>query len=606
MAKKLTEKQKEEMKKIVNNEDIKIRQKYLTIINKKRYDSFLENLEVCYNNYLKRLITELPRVIDLFVFINKELYYLNNRTAQLIPLRDKDFKNLIKNHLGSISGFVNTDALQTYIKTLRTFSNIKYTVNPFEKENKILVDKDKREITVIKNKIYLKKPKVPEISEEQQQKIIKDYMEHWGNNNEFIDFLDFVIYMRFTQDRKKSFLNLNAMTNWGKGFLIGIFSETLNIGIKVVDSDLKEDKPLGFTENQFLNASVLFIDEFKKFRNHLFTITHELQLEPKFGFKTSVPLFAKILLNFDKSESFTYLVDKQITNRVIVMEIKTKKELQDRELYFKDKVNYKLTIANYIYNYFNKIIEKLTKKGEVEANKIADKRLQEIYKKYSIKNTFNIEETIKETIYTFLLKIKEETDRLTLNEQKIKTNIYIEQGNFYITKTIQTLINILQNELDETEFSKIKYKKGSLLSILEKEQKTYRINKIPKKAVKITLDEIQEYLDKNIEISECDNNFKAPINFIYELRRYLDIKDYEFEIENDEITFYTIQKYSLNELNEQLRQIYDCNKEEMLKQFADNIRVYASLREINEIYNQIPQEEKEVIEITEEELENAL
>ena len=576
------------------------REEYLKYFNDKRYIKFLKDLSVAEEKHLRVLKIKIEELINKFVFINNKCFYLNTKNAKLVEITKTDFKTLIDFEIGALAGFFNLDSFYTFLKIIRTFNNIVYRLDPFAKEKTIKINKEKNEVVVINNNIYLKEPEKVDLNSEEAKDILNDYKKHFENKFDY--FLDFIIYTRFTSNRKKSFLNLNAKSNWGKGFLMSIFTEILEAGVAITETDLREDRAGGLTPDMLQNSLVLFIDEFKKFSNHLFKVTHSINLEPKFSFKTNVEIFAKVLLNADKSESFNYLVDEQVSNRVLLIEIKNKKRLDDRELYKKNNYKYRLIIANYIYNYFKEATNELTKKTKEEAELIANKKLQEIYKKYSITTNYNVEDIIREAIYNFLLKIRNEEDRLTNTEQKIATNIYFEQNNFYITKTIQTLMNILENELDATEYSKVKFKKGMILEILEKEQKTYRINKIPKKAIKISLDEIQEYLDKNVEIAECNNNFKTPMDFIYSLRRYLEIEDNEFEIKDNEITFYTIQKYTLKQLNEDLRLVYDCNKEEMLQQFANNIKVYSSLKEINQIYNEIPEEEKEVIEITEEEL----
>jgi len=582
------------------------RDKLINILEKKRYTKFLKDLSAANETHLQALIEKTKEMIDKFVFINNNLYYLNNVKAELIQQTKTDMQNTLQFELGFLGKFFDVSLFYTFLKITRTFKNVKYTIDPFSDINKIEIDNKKNEIKIIKKNILISNPDKKykiNISKKEYEEIIEDYKKHFLNKLD--DFLDFIIYTRFTIDRKKSFLNLNAPSNWGKGFLMSIFNEDLEAGIRIEDTDLVEGKAGGLTETQFLNSFVLFIDEFKKFRNHLFKVTHTFLVEPKFSFRFEVDVFAKILLNADKSESFSYLIDEQISNRVLLIELDNASRLTDNKLFKKNKVKYKYAVAKYIYNYITKKFEELTKMGKEKANIEADKQLQKIYYKYSIKTNYNITDIIKENLYTFLLKTKEEEDKLTPSEQKIASSIYYNNYNFYITKPVTTIMNILELELDKTEYSKVAYKRGMLLKLLEKEIKAYKINKLTRKAIKISLDEIEEYLDK-LEIFECNNNFKTPIDFIYSLRRFLDIRDDEFEIKNDEITFYTIQKYTLAELNEQLRQIYDCNKKEMLEQFANNIKVYSTLKEINKIYNEIPDEEKEVIEITEEELLNEL
>jgi len=483
------------------------REKLLQQLEKKRYTKFLKDLDSAEEKHLATLIEKTKEMIDKFVFINNNLYYLNKIKAELIQHTRIDLGNTLQFELGFLSKFFNVSLFYTFLKITRTFKNVKYLINPFFSENKIVVDSKKNEIKIIKKDILItnpdKKYKI-KITENEYEEIVEDYKKHFLGKLD--DFLDFIVYIRFTIDRKKSFLNLNALSNWGKGFLMSIFVEDLEIGMRVEISDLTEGKAGGLTEKDFLNTFVIFVDEFKKFKNNLFKVTHTFMVEPKFSFRCEVEVYAKILLNADKSESFNYLIDEQVSNRVIVMELDKAKPLTENHLYLKNKIKYKYVIAKYIYNYLMEKFKNLISLGREKANIEADRNLERIYKKYSINSNYNIKDLIKETLFSFLLKVKEEdNESLSKEEQKLANYIYINDYSFFIARPVATIMELLKLQLDNAEFSKIAFKKGMLLNdILGKELKTYKINKLPRKAIKIDFDEINKYFNK----LETDNSFE--------------------------------------------------------------------------------------------------
>jgi len=575
----------------MNREDL------LKELQKKRYTKFLKDLNVAQEKHLKILLKKIDELNDKFVFLNGNLYYINYKTAQLSEkLTKKDFAVLIDFELGALSSFFNVDYYYTFLKIIRVFNNVSFRIDPFASKKQIKINKEKKEIVIIDNKIYINKPKkLISYTKEEQEEIMKDYIEHF--QNKLNDFLDFIVYTRFTQNRKKSFLNLNAKSNWGKGFLMGIFAEKdfLDTAAIVDTNDLKEDRAVGLQPQQIQNSLVLFLDEFKKFSNHLFKITHSINIEPKFSFKQNVELFAKIMLNADKSESFNYLVDEQIANRVIIIEIKNNKKLDDRPLYLKNTLKYKQVVADFIYNYITEKINSLIKMGREKATLKAEEELRKIYNKYSIKNNFDINETIKETIYSFILKVIKENERLTKKEQDIAANLYIQDNVIYITKTISTLMQILENELDKAEFSKVKFKKGMLLDIFNKQQKTYRILCLPKKAIAISLEEIEEYLG-NIRVEKKE--FKDIDDFLMKLRHYTyDIPPSAVKyLDEDVIEFYDVID-NIDNINEQLQR-YNYDEEKFLKDYAERVEQAKKEYEIKKNFEEAiktAEEEKELI-----------
>ncbi|ACM93007.1 hypothetical protein NAMH_1505 [Nautilia profundicola AmH] len=547
--------------------------KYRNTFNMKKYGLFADYDKFQLENNpakLKTYLSVISEAVSSFISLNNDIYYINKTTGKLAKMNNKDISNFFEMKDKNVANIVDSSKFATFIKLTKQYKKIKYEVNLFAEKPAVILNEQTEEVIIVRNSLYIKEPEKLDIKEDEKEKIIKDYSKHF--ESKFEDFLNFIIYTRFFTDRKKSFLNLNAVSNWGKGFLMSIFTELLSVGLTITDEDLKDNKAGGLTEADFLNSIVLFIDEFKKFRNHLFKVTHEYYVEPKFGLKSRVPVFAKILLNADKSESFNYLIDEQISNRVLLMEISHNTKLTDRPLYKQNKYRYRLVIAEYIYNYITSKINYLINLGEEKANMEADKVLSDIYKKYSIKSNYNVEDLIKETIYNFLLKIKKEPEKITGKEVNIKNNIYNIDNAFFITKSVGTIMSILENELDKAEFSKVAYKKGSILQILNKKEKTKRIGGVVKRGIIIDELEINDYLN-SLEVSESFE-FESLNDFLFRLKHYIQINEADYTITGNVINFYENALINnLDAINESIKNEWNGEVEGFLKEFADNLQI---------------------------------
>jgi len=489
-----------------------------------KYNSFLQYQKniLKTNLHKEAALKVINFLLNSIFYLNDKIIFINKKNGTYSKFNDSDVKNLVQKMCSDFNLFFSDEKekirylidysdLITYIKIHNTFENIRFENDVFAKKSDVKIDRVRKEIVFVRNHLIVRRPESVDIADFEKEKIINDYKQHWGENY-LTDFIDYIVAVRFAQDRKLSYLNLNAPSNWGKSFLMGVCEE-LYISTEVRVSDLREDKASGLSVNSVLNSFVLFIDEFKKFTNVLFKYTHNIIIEEKFRQAVKVPSYAKILLNADESESFSYAVDEQIKNRVLVMKIKSNTKLDDRELYKKNSYVYKQVVKEYFYEEITKRIENYKRLGKIESVAEAERKLRELKEKYKIESDFNVDDLIRETIAQFLVEMKNKNeDNYNNFENKIKDKIIFVDNNIYIKSAIKTILNILKEELDEAEFKKVEYKKAQFEKILNAENKVFKINGKTIRAFKLNLNALQFFLLNKNEQDEILRDNEDIIN----------------------------------------------------------------------------------------------
>ena len=456
-------------------------------------------------------VTKVESVMDSFNFYTTETVQKRNgdvETKKIYAINAKKFFNYLK---------INAESVK----------NINVSVNPFINKTKFYIDKENKEAVLIKHELKLKQPNysiLEQIPREKKEAILEDYKKLWDNGEKLFETLDFIVYGRFMSARKKLQMNINAESDWGKGFFMGVLEE-LDVGYTIQKEHMKGDRPSGLNIEKVRNAMCLMVDELDKYNNYIFKVVNTMDIEEKFGFLYKVPVYARLFFNAQKSESLIGYVDRQIANRISVMEIETNYLIIDSKLYRENDLVYKEVIKEFVYNYFTKKINELIAAGEIQANKIATDRVNSIIAKYKIKAK-STHQLIVETIAEFLedykkyleLKAEGEQDLIYKRFTKREVELY-ERFIFYneknqkymILKYENTVIEILKERLLERDFKKVEYSKGELLNIFEKylkaENKTIHISelKTTKRALVIQEQNIYKYKEGQNEDSKTES-----------------------------------------------------------------------------------------------------
>ena len=541
------------------------------MIDRKRIELAIINPE-----YLKRYKVDYARVVikkcfDRFFYLKDKLYFIGddniynirkNKDTLLLFMKsflkndeiyfsykEKDKNNKEKTKTALL---LDLNRLLDYL-VFNQVTEINYEIDFFRDKNEVKKIKSVggNKIHIIYNKLTIYDVENTSLSEEQKKEILFDYYEHFPNLD---DFLDFVVASRFAIDRKRTYLHLHTRSNWGKSFLMGIFKK-LGVGYEIRYSDISENKPVGVNPLEVLGSIVLFLDEFKYFSKEMKKITTEMAIEPKFGFKSYVPVFGKILLSAEESASFTDGVDEQIINRVLKFDYSNEKKfkkLNEREIYKKYGGGaYFNVVAEYVKSVLEKKIKFYIEQGKERASFLSERKLQELVEKYPLRAS-NLEVELLQIFANFF---KQYISNAELEKfRKIKDNIVVKDNNIiHIVTYKKTLTEILKIETDADFFAKAKYKIPIIKELLGGEYKAVRLEKYNNVPIKCLVVDLREILIKLINISKKIEFFDTTITF----ENYEDLANklnelIKIRLEKDETTedIFKTLKYSklINEI----------------------------------------------------------
>ncbi len=425
-------------------------------------------------------------------------------------------------------------------------SEINYKIDFFLE--KTLVQKQKfiggDKIHIIFNEFSPNLIKISEISKEEKRKIVDDYYKHFPD---FDLFLDFVSAARFATNRKATYLYLRTRSNWGKSFLMGVFNE-LGLGYEIRYSDINEGKPVGVNPLEVLNSIVLFLDEFKYFSKEMKKITTEMTIEPKFGFKSKVPVYAKVLMSAEESASFKDGVDEQILNRVIKLDYSDTskfKQLDKREMYKKyGGETYFNVIVEYVRYCIMTRIKAYIKLGREKAALKAENVLIDLASKFKLEAT-NLDVELLQVFINFFNRFQTGED-VEAKYKNIADDIIFENNKYYILNMTKTLEQILKIENDADFFAKAKYKIPLIKEILGNNYGNKRIKKFNNKQFKCLTINVKELNFKLLTITK------------------------KFEIDDITIEFNNFEDLAIK-INERIKDLLEVNNTILIKNLKEQL-----------------------------------
>ena len=322
------------------------------------------------------------------------------------------------------------------------------------------------------------------LSEDEEIKIARDYLEHFPQLH---DLMDFMVAMRLSNDRKKSFVHLQAPSNWGKSFFISILKD-LGFGIELGYHNFQNKTTNSVDAEMVRKASVIAIDEFKSFGQELKNVTQEMEITAKFKMRQVVPVYTKLLLSAEDIPSFTGSIDEQITNRVSQIKIDNKATPLNKRKLFKrygSEIYYSIAkkmIAGMLQGFF-KIY--LLKVSPLEKSRLVSNKIREFTEKYKLSP---ISTAFGESKYLAIESIWNVVNHKDMEEQRqsaVPMPIPSEYQSFYedihlysnerlgkgeplvfITRPLKTVENILKSTTSESEYKKLKFKVNAVIEYL--------------------------------------------------------------------------------------------------------------------------------------------
>ena len=288
--------------------------------------------------------------------------------------------------------------------------------------------------------------------------IISDFKDHFSR---FDELLEFIVMSRFVLDRKKSYLWLKASSDWGKGFILGIFKAmgcSVETSMKEVEAML-EGKPVGWSPRDFKRAFVFCIDEFKTVKSELKQLQSEITLSPKNQLSCNVEIFAKLFLSAESVGSLVTEngIEDQFANRINLFE--EEGSLVTRPLY-KEAGNpaYFRSVLAYTVERMNTHVDKMKAMGRVKAQTHAEGWLNVFMSSYGL-------DTYYERFSASLPKLAKEISRYWRKEwqdDKIKTT----NAGVFVTSASKLLSDYFERHFDRSPIPSLRKKKAELLKLI--------------------------------------------------------------------------------------------------------------------------------------------
>lgn len=301
-------------------------------------------------------------------------------------------------------------------------------------------------------------------------KIIEDYKNHFP---ELDAFLKFLVSSRFARDRKKSFLWFKCTSDWGKGFLMGIFSElelSVELSVKEIEK-MFEGAPVGRSMADFKSSMVLVIDEFKTVKSELKQLQSTINISPKNQLSFKAEIFSKVFFSAESVDSLVGEsgVEDQFINRFNLFDFKG--EITKRELFIKHGASvYFDVVVSYVAETLNDLIKVKQKQGRAKAEKEAESYLNEFMCKYGLGLTHN---ALSESIGD----IAKEVAEILFNESKIvmseirKKHIKTVNSDMYLIMPGAFMDKWINESIPHSEKITISRKKHDIFAVLSADGK---------------------------------------------------------------------------------------------------------------------------------------
>lgn len=319
---------------------------------------------------------------------NRELK-LSKQVAALQNAEDKEsqekYKQAVANAAAaSAHGFNKTlmdmlgEALQ---REANQFTTLRREIDMFTEYANVTIDGE--------GTMVVSQPHRPFASGPVDQRHVDDYLKHFPEANEF---LQFVAACRFAGSRKTGYLWLHAPSDWGKGFLMQAFK---NIGA-VIEFDASAMKDLlkgantGKTDGDFIRAWLCVINECREIVPEMRKMENSVGLNTKYALSTEVPLYAKVFTSADGVDGLNSEIgaDKQLCNRFNYLA--GNGEIKTRELFMAERGAYNRSVFHWVAKRLNELVDYYRNMGRTQAADTADDYLSGFHDRHGIALTVGV------------------------------------------------------------------------------------------------------------------------------------------------------------------------------------------------------------------------
>ena len=262
--------------------------------------------------------------------------------------------------------------------------------------------------------------------------------------------LKFIVASRFASNRKKCYLWLQAVSNFGKDLFLGTLEQVgaaSSMSMREVTACLNGQTG-GRTPDTLLHAFVCWFDEFRTVNPEIKQLQDSVTISAKFMPLTRVPVFAKVFTSADEVKALAgdEGVEDQMANRFC--HIRGESSIESRELW--SVPAYPNAVKHWITTTLNELVESYRAEGREAASVRADEYLQEFYGEFGIEhNHERFSTNYTEKAYDFVLKLHELRDRMTKMESEKVGGITFHNAPGQMINTTQAILKLANAAVDD-------------------------------------------------------------------------------------------------------------------------------------------------------------
>lgn len=282
---------------------------------------------------------------------NGDVKYVEKNIKNFISILRVEFPNLLTH-----DDFENIkiSELFEHLKSRKSYEFREYR-SPFFKLSEFVID-EKHNSIISHIKIDFKHD-LDKITQEIYQEITGAIHNHWLGV--IPEILNYLVASKYAVDKKNLWLLIMADSNFGKSKIFEWMREwdgSAFINFEdIINTGINNKKP-----EDYYNKICLVIDEVMGFDRKLFKIENTLEIRPMRAHTVYIPINARILLSADGGKFNDEYMDKQIINRVSLIDFRGRNnnDLGDLEVTKKyGKNNIKRVMSHHLHTEIVKLID---------------------------------------------------------------------------------------------------------------------------------------------------------------------------------------------------------------------------------------------------------
>lgn len=305
--------------------------------------------------------------------------------------------------------------------------------------------------------------------------VTEDYLEHYPR---FLEFLHFLAAARFASDRKKAYLWMRLLSDWGKDLLLdGILgADGLGLVAGVSEAEVEkmfEGAPVGRDPVELLHAWVLWINEFKKVNGEIKQLERSVRLAPKHQLTAEVPIYAKIFTSAEGVESLAgdHGVEDQFANRFSIYD-GGEQRITQRALFNADRAHYLESLRNYAASVLNAEVRRYRAMGWQAASNAATASVEAFQRQHGIGEALG---RLEERVPEIADQIREE---LLAPDSWRGESLVVGEGKAVLPRPAAFLDQWIRENISRSEQRTIGMKKAALYEAISVDGKGNTAHKI--------------------------------------------------------------------------------------------------------------------------------